>query len=177
GEMRDVLMNVSTNPNVLPPLQGAEHGFKTSFSFTKPRSRGRVGLASADPLQGPLIDHNVFAEAADVRGALKALAISRDILSSREMGSFEGVELNQDLLGDDESRRRFLIAGATSFGHHVGTCRMGEDASAVVDQELNVRGVSGLSVVDASVIPEVPSSPTNALVVAMAELYAARAGC
>ena len=67
-----------------------------------------------------------------------------------------------------------IIAGATSFGHHCGTCKMGHDDKSVVDEKLRVKGMRGLYVVDASIIPDIPSSPTNALVIAMAELAADR---
>ena len=107
-------------------------------------------------------------------GALAALELSREILNSNEFNALNGTEQNQDLLKTPEGRRQLILAGTTSFGHHCGTCRMGLDEGAVVDESLRVKGTEGLYVIDASVIPEVPSCPTNALVIAMAELAARR---
>lgn len=174
GGARDIMLNVSTTPAVFPPLNTPEFGFKTTFSFTKPKSRGRLHLASADPLGTPIIDHNIFADPIDVHGAIAALNTSREILNASEFSGLGGVEQNTEYFKDENSMRQLLIAGATCFGHHCGTCRMGVGDGAVVDETLQVRGVPGLYVVDASILPSIPSSPTNALVVAMAELAADR---
>jgi len=169
---RDIMLNVSTTPTVFPPLETPEHGFKTTFSFTKPKSRGRLRLAGADPLLAPLVDHNIYSHPTDLKGGMAALNVSRDILNAPEFGAFAGVEQNTAYFKNEASIREFLIAGSGCFGHHSGTCRMGEDDDAVVDEHLKVRGVTGLYVMDASVIPTIPSCPTNSLVVAMAELAA-----
>ena len=171
---RDIMLNVSTTPAVLPPLETPENGFKTTFSFTKPKSRGHLKLASRDPLAQPDINHNIFADPIDMNGAIAALNISRDILGSNEFSVFKGVEQNQNLLSTPEGMRQLIVSGSTAFGHHCGTCRMGVDDGAPVDETLQVRGAKGLYVVDASVIPEIPSCPTNALVIALAELAAGR---
>lgn len=173
---RDFMLNVSTTPTVFPPLNTPDRGFKTTFSFTKPRSRGRLQLAGSDPFLAPIIDHSIFSDPIDVLGGIAALNASRDILGAAEFSPFGGVEQNMDYFEDEAAMRRLLVAGATCFGHHCGTCRMGDDEASVVDETLKVRGVEGLYVVDASVIPAVPSSPTNALVIAMAELAAVRLG-
>lgn len=174
NEKRDLMLNVSTTPTVLPPLNSPKHGFKTTFSFTKPKSRGHLKLASLDPFTQPIIDHNIFSAPEDMNGALAALEISREILNSDEFRVLNGVEQNQELLKTLEGRRQLIISGTTPFGHHCGTCRMGLDDGSIVDETLRVKGTEGLYVIDASVIPEVPSCPTNALVIAMAELAASR---
>ena len=171
---RDIMLNVSTNARVLPPLHSPEHGFKTTFSFMKPKSRGALKLSSQDPFAQPDIDHNIFSDAQDMKGAIAALNLSREILGSKAFSGFNGVEQNQDLLKTPKGMRQLIISGTTSFGHHCGTCRMGTDSAASVDENLRVRGTKGLYVIDASVIPEIPSCPTNALVIAMAELAATR---
>ena len=171
---RDIMLNVSTTPSVLPPLNSPTHGFKTTFSFTKPKSRGHLKLSSQDPFAQPLIDHNIFSQSEDMKGTLAALELSREILNSREFNVLNGIEQNQDLLKTREGQRQLIIAGTTPFGHHCGTCRMGTDNGSVVDQSLRVKGIEGLYVIDASIIPVIPSSPTNALVIAMAELAAKR---
>ncbi|MEM7708721.1 MAG: GMC family oxidoreductase N-terminal domain-containing protein [Pseudomonadota bacterium] len=177
---RDLMMNVSTSANVIPPLEGATNGFKTSFSFTKPRSRGQLSLASADPAAQPLIDVNYLGHPDDFAGMTAALSLSRTLLSDPALASLGGRELNQRYFRDRHNPapglRQFFSDGATPFGHYCGTCRMGLDRDAPVNLNLNVRGVVGLDVIDASVIPTIPSCPTNPLVVAMAEKYAERYG-
>ena len=107
-------------------------------------------------------------------GSLDALELSREILNTKEFSALGGTEQNRDLLRTLEGRRQLIISGTTPFGHHCGTCRMGTDQASVVDESLRVKGTEGLYVIDASVIPEIPSCPTNALVIAMAELAASR---
>ena len=174
GGERDVLFNVSTNASSIPPLKSAPNGFKTSFSYMKPRSRGRLSLASRDPAQAPVIAHAYLADERDVDGALSALALSREMLSSKAFASLGGEELNSELFKSRDSSKSFLARGATPFGHHCGTCRMGTEATAPVSPSLALNGITNLDVMDASVIPDIPSAPTNATVVAMAELYASR---
>ena len=171
---RDILLNVSTTSTVLPPLVSPDNGFKTTFSFMKPKSRGFLRLAGRDPFAQPHINHNIFSNTVDMKGAIAALNLSRDILGSKEFSAFKGVEQNQELLKTPEGLRQLILSGTTSFGHHCGTCRMGIDDGAIVDENLQVRGTKGLYVIDASVIPDIPSCPTNALVIAMAELAASR---
>lgn len=173
---RDILLNVSTNARVFPPLESADVGFKTSFSFTKPHSRGGLTLASTNPAATPIIHHRFLTDERDVTGALEALELSRTLFSDSAFSGFAPTELNAAILSTAQGRRAFLNATSTSFGHHCGTCKMGDAAADPVDQDLKVRGVDGLSVVDASLLPFIPSSPTNALVVAMAELAASRLG-
>lgn len=174
GGARDILCNISTSAQVFPPLESAKVGFKTSFSFTKPHSRGQVRLASASAAETPLLDHRFFTDERDVTGALAALALSQRLLTDTAFAKFEPQQLNMDMLSTPGGRRAFLNASATSFGHHAGTCKMGDSPNDPVDQDLALRGIEGLRVVDASLIPFLPSSPTNALVVAMAELAASR---
>jgi len=171
---RDMMLNVSTTPTVLPPLESPAHGFKTTFSFTKPKSRGQLQLANADPFTQPSIDHNIFSDPQDMIGSLDALELSREILNAKEFSALGGTEQNRDLLRTLEGQRQLIISGTTPFGHHCGTCRMGTDQASVVDESLRVKETEGLYVIDASVIPEIPSCPTNALVIAMAELAASR---
>lgn len=171
---RDILCNISTNARVFPPLKSADSGYKTSFSFTKPHSRGSLRLVDANPATPPQLDHQFLTDPRDVTGALDALDVSRRLLSDRAFDPFAPKELNQEMLSTEEGRRAFLNASATSFGHHCGTCAMGVGESDPVAPDLSLRGIDNLSIMDASVLPDIPSSPTNALVVAMAELAASR---
>ena len=172
--VRDLMLNVSTTPSVLPPLQSPDHGFKTTFSFTKPKSRGELRLKDLDPFSQPIIDHNIFSHSDDMKGAMAALNLSREILGAASFDRFGGTEQNQSYLESSSAMRSLIVEGSTFFGHHSGTCYMGASQDSVVDETLKVRGVEGLYVMDASVIPDIPSCPTNALVIAMAELAATR---
>ncbi|MEM1262837.1 MAG: GMC family oxidoreductase N-terminal domain-containing protein [Pseudomonadota bacterium] len=174
GGDRDILLNVSTSASAIPPLTSAPNGFKTSLSFMRPRSRGSLTLASADPSAQPAIDVNYLAAQHDRDGMKAALELSRELLSAKEFRRFEATELNRDLLDNASSVQEFMNQGATPFGHYCGTCRMGTDSDAPVNTQLNVKGIDALDVVDASVIPSIVSCPTNPLVVAIAEVYASR---
>jgi len=140
------------------------------FGFTHPRSRGSLRLASSDPTVPPLIDPNYLAEAYDREIYLRALDWARSVGHAPELAEWcageilpgPGVRTETELLD-------FLAKAAFTHHHPVGTCRMGSDDLAVVGPDLGVRGVHGLYVVDASVIPSIPTGPINAAVVAIAE--------
>ena len=174
SDVRDILLNVSTSAGVIAPLEGAETGFKTSFSFTKPKSRGRLTLSDSNWATTPVIDLNCLSDEHDVRGTMAALALSRKLLSADEFKHFDATEMNSELLRSKTGIRELINNGATPFGHYSGTSRMGADDNAPVNTRLQCNGVSNLDIVDASIIPSVPSCPTNPLVIAIAELYAQR---
>ena len=109
-----------------------------------------------------------------MKGAMAALNLSREIFGAASFDTFGGVEQNQLFLENPAGMQKLIISGATFFGHHCGTCRMGAGEDTVVDESLKIHGIDGLYVMDASIIPNIPSCPTNALVIAMAELAAKR---
>jgi choline dehydrogenase len=135
-----------------------------------PRSRGSLKLRSASPADKPRILTNSLAEDEDVAAMLAGLRLGREIAACeplrsvirRELFPGEAVETDDDLEADLRRRLELLY-------HPVGTCRMGADESAVVDPELRVRGVEGLRVVDASIMPLIPGGNTNAPTVMVAE--------
>jgi choline dehydrogenase len=138
--------------------------------FLHPRSRGEVRLRAADPLAPPVIDHRLFGDPADATGLADACQTARGIFEApalkevvtSELLPGEAVRTSQDW---ERFVRRFGFRGE----HGVGTCRMGSDDGAVVNPELRVRGVEGLRVVDASVMPTVTSGNTNAPTIMLAE--------
>ncbi len=140
------------------------------FGFTHPRSRGRILLASSDPREAPLIDPNYLSHPDDRRSYLDALELARDIGHSRALDDWRDVEI---LPGDEAKtaaeRAAFLERAAYTHHHPVGTCRMGGGDDAVVDTGLRVKGIEGLYVVDASVMPRITTGAVNAAVIAMAE--------
>ena len=128
-----------------------------------PKSRGTLRLASADPAAAPVIDPGYLTEPDDSRLLLDGIELIREVMASKVIADQISLELNP---GPDYPDRaalaRELPNRATSVYHAVGTCRMGTDDQAVVDPALRVRGIDGLRVADASIMPAIPGGNTNA---------------
>jgi choline dehydrogenase-like flavoprotein len=135
-----------------------------------PRSRGWVRLRSTDPSDKPRILTNSLSEPEDVAALVAGVKLAREIAACQPLAAARGIELfpGGGVLDDAEleadARRRVDL-----LYHPVGTCRIGTDDLAVVDPELRVRGVEGLRVVDASVMPVIPGGNTNAPTIMVAE--------
>jgi choline dehydrogenase len=127
-----------------------------------PRSRGTVRLASPDPHAAPLIDFDYLAEPADRQVLLEGVAITREIMNSPAFRGAVQSEIHPGPAYDAEAMKAELGNRATTVYHGVGSCRMGTDERAVVDPELRVRGVDGLRVADASIMPSIIGGNTNA---------------
>jgi choline dehydrogenase len=140
----------------------------------RPASRGTVRISSTDPLAAPAIDPNYLYTEEDRRIALDGIRFTRRIMAARALARFRPEEFKPGpaLQSDEELLAAAGDLGTTIF-HPVGTCRMGPDALAVVDDRLRVRGVRGLRVIDASVMPTITSGNTNAPTVMIAEQGAA----
>jgi choline dehydrogenase len=136
----------------------------------RPTSRGWVRITSPDPLAHPAIRLNYLATPEDQRVAVDGMRFTRRIMAARALAPYAPDEWKPgpDTQSDAELLHAAGDLGTTIF-HPVGTCRMGHDAQAVVDDRLRVRGVSGLRVVDASVMPRITSGNTNAPTVMIAE--------
>jgi choline dehydrogenase len=147
-------------------------GYTVHACALRPRSRGRLRLASANPFDKPRIEANYLSDpdGHDLKVMLEGLRLSRAILAQPAFAPYRGEEI---LPGDDVRAEADLVAfirrKAETIYHPVGTCRMGTDETAVVDPQLRVRGVTGLRVVDASVMPKLIGGNTNAPVVMIAE--------
>lgn len=149
------------------------HGFSCHVCALRPHSRGRVFLRSADPMAEPAIDPQYLSDERDLALTIKGAKITRDILEAPALASYRQSELfgMRDGLSDEEWARH-IRARADTIYHPVGTCKMGVDDLAVVDPELKVRGLEGLRVVDASVIPTLIGGNTNAPTIMIAEKIA-----
>ncbi len=132
----------------------------------RPRSRGRVTLASAEPLAPALIDPKYLSEPADLDLLVEGVALARDLGAAAAFADWRAREVYPGPGGAATAARRdFVLRGANSFHHPIGTCRLG----AVVDGALRVNGVAGLRIVDASVLPGIPQAMVNAATIAVAE--------
>ena len=136
----------------------------------RPESRGRIQLAGPNPTDIPSIIHNWLHAPADQALSVKAMRMTRALVATR---SLAGIVENEAWPGDASKSDEDLLAYARAFGntgyHPVGTCRMGIDPSAVVGPQLRVRGLAGLRVIDASVMPRLVSGNTNAAAIMIAE--------
>jgi choline dehydrogenase len=136
----------------------------------QPKSRGWVRLRSGDPRDPPLIQFNLLAEPEDMDAMVRALELSRTIYAQSPMKELIGREAlpGVEVRGDADIRE-YLRRNAGHRSHPACTCRMGTDEEAVVDAELRVRGIEGLRVADASVMPSLPSGNTNLPVMMIGE--------
>jgi choline dehydrogenase len=145
-------------------------GVTASVCHLRPQSRGSLRLQSADPLQPPAIYANYLDTEEDRRAMVAGVRRIRSIFSAPPFKEHvvEETAPNASIVSDDEILH-FIRENAQSMYHPVGTCRMGDDSSAVVDDQLRVRGVTGLRVIDASIMPSIPSGNTNAPTIMIAE--------
>jgi choline dehydrogenase len=136
----------------------------------RPESRGYVHIKSADPREAPAINPNYLATQKDRETIVAGVAAMRRIFQAPAMARYIAEEIEPGPLCDDEDELLDFIRrrGSTTY-HPVGTCRMGQDQKAVVDERLRVRGFGGLRVVDASIMPAVVSGNTNAATIMIGE--------
>jgi choline dehydrogenase-like flavoprotein len=160
------------------PAYLRDHGRQISWGYgvtlhvcdLLPKSRGRIRLASADPLAPALIEANYLSHSDDIAVMLKGLKIARCIMAApalatrikAEVAPGQALQSDRDLIADIRAR-------AETIYHPVGTCRMGQDSASVVDSQARVRGVEGLRVVDASIMPTIIAGNTNAPTMMIAE--------
>jgi choline dehydrogenase len=131
-------------------------------SLIYPKSRGTLRLASADPTAAPLIDFNYLSEPDDHKVLLEGVQMIRDIMANPLLGGKVKSEIHPGAALDAEKMKSEVTNRATSIYHAVGSCRMGVDERAVVGPDLRVRGIEGLRVADASIMPSITGGNTNA---------------
>ena len=163
----DLLVMCLSLPFVLPGVGAlAPPAYVLVPCLLQPRSRGRVKLASAEPLAPALIDPNYLSEPTDLDLLAEGVALAREIGAAAAFADWRAREVYPGPgEADAAGRRDFVRRAANSFHHPVGTCGIGR----VVDGALRVEGVAGLRVVDASVLPKIPQAMVNAATIAVAE--------
>lgn len=144
-------------------------GYSCHVCVLRPHSRGTVGLSSADPLAPPRIDPAYLADERDADLLLRGARLMRDILAAPAFAPYRHKEIHTEGVETDADLMRHIRARADTIYHPVGTCRMGVDDEAVVDPLLRVRGLEGLRVVDASIMPTLIGGNTNAPTIMIAE--------
>ncbi len=146
------------------------HGFTCHVCKLRPESRGTVGLHSTDPFAVPAIDPGFLSDDRDLDTLIKGARMTRDIVQAPALKEYRHKEMfGTDTARTDADWEHHIRARADTIYHPVGTCKMGVDDMAVVDPQLRVRGIEGLRVVDASVMPTLVSGNTNAPTIMIAE--------
>ncbi len=151
----------------MPPV----HGLSVQPSLMRPKSRGEIRLKSTDPNDGPRFKGNYLSHQDDVDTLVRGTRLARRMLKAPSLARVVEREFlpGDDVPDEDEPLAEFVRQYAKTVFHPVGTCRMGSDADAVVDTKLRVRGIDGLRVADASIMPTITSGNTNAPTIMIAE--------
>lgn len=145
------------------------HGYSIHCSIMQPKSRGTIRLADSNPASAPLIDPNYLSHPDDLTVMLTGLKKTLQIMQSNAFDEIRGDMIYPLDINNDAQLIEYIRQTAETEYHPVGTCKMGQDAMAVVNSQLQVHGVKNLRVVDASVMPHIITGNTNAGVIAIAE--------
>ena len=138
------------------------HGFSLHACVLRPESRGTVRLASADAAEAPVIDPNFLSDDRDMAVLRAGVRLSHRIVDAPPLSDYEPRDRHPVDLDDDTALDELIRNRADTVYHPVGTCRMGGDADSVVDPTLKARGLDGLWIADASIMPKIVSGNTNA---------------
>jgi choline dehydrogenase len=172
GDVPDIQI-IGVDSSIVPGLGGATDSYVVGVSVLQPFSRGTVRLSGPSAKAAPVIDPNYFGDERDLDTMVEGLRIAREIGTARALYEWRAEEIAPgDAITDDEGLRGYVKQMFSSYFHPVGTCAIGEGPNSVVDSDLRVRGVDNLRVIDASVMPTIPSNNTVATVYAIAELGA-----
>jgi choline dehydrogenase len=167
-DIQIVFQAARRNTNTFPFPLG--HGFAVNVVGLYPKSRGRVLLAGPDPRAAPIVDPQLMSDPEDGATLLRGLKIARRVSQTASFSRYSAVEVQPGATSqDDESLMGYIRRAASTVHHPCGSCRMGADASSVVDAQLRVHGIESLRVADASIFPSLVGGNTNAAVVMIAE--------
>ena len=144
-------------------------GFTVLPCLLHPKSRGDVRIRSKNPLDAPIIQPNFLKEEEDLQTLLKGAKLALEIMHQSSFDSYRKAVIAPKDTSSDEALIHHIRNGVETIYHPVGTCKMGFDEMAVVDQRLRVHGIEGLRVVDASIMPKIVTGNTNAPVIMIAE--------
>jgi choline dehydrogenase len=158
---------------IAPEEPGAPMTVIVFVGLMKPASRGTLRLRSADPSDAPIIDLGYFRDAGDLPRMIEGVRIARRLSRTRPLADllieeqYPGPDVSDDTVGLE----RAVLDRVETYHHPAGTCHMGppSDSGAVVDARGSVYGVEGLSVIDASIMPEIPAANTNIPTIMIAE--------
>jgi choline dehydrogenase len=160
---RDVVGTLETEP-----------GMTVAVCPVRPDSRGTIMARSADPLEKPAIRPNYLAQYSDQQVLTSGIRLARQIFAAPAVARHSAFEMMPGPeVNSDAEMLAYMREYGTTIYHPVGTCRMGEDPASVVDSQLRVRGIGGLRVIDASVMPTLTTGNTNAPTIMIAEKGAA----
>jgi choline dehydrogenase len=142
----------------------SKHGFSLGPALLNPRSRGRLGLRSSDPMQPPAIEPAYLSDPSDLAPLVEGVKLARRIVQSKTFDPYRG----EPYFKEDDVEEYVRLHAETLY-HPVGTCKMGTDALSVVNARLEVHGIAGLRVADASIMPAIVSGNTNAATIMIGE--------
>jgi choline dehydrogenase len=167
----DIQFHLGLGSGIEAGVASMPHGGVTlNSAYLRPRSRGTVRLASADPMAAPLIDPNYWADPYDREMSIRGLKLARQMMRQEALKPYVLAErLPGPDVVSDQDYFDYACKNAKTDHHPVGTCRMGIDPAAVVTPRLKFNGIEGLRVADASIMPTVVSSNTNAAAIMIGE--------
>ena len=148
------------------------HGYSSNVSLMHPKSKGTITIRDADPMSSPVINPNFLSEGEDLEAMVKGIKVARQILGSPAFDKIRGKELRPGISAQsDEELTQYVRDNCATVYHPVRTCAMGpaKNKMSVVDPELKVKGIEGLRVVDASIMPLQIGGNTNAPTIMIAE--------
>jgi choline dehydrogenase-like flavoprotein len=146
-----------------------QHGLSCHFCLLRPKSRGTIALASANPNDAPLIDPAFFTDGDDLTQMIAGFKLTQKLLMAPSLASRYVEDLFTKNVKTDDDIRRVLRERVDTVYHPVGSCKMGSDEMAVVNHELKVHGIDALRVIDASIMPTLIGGNTNAPTIMIAE--------
>ena len=167
----DIQFHLGLGSGIEAGVAAMENGGVTlNSAYLRPRSRGTVRLASSDPLAAPLIDPNYWADPYDREMSIRGLKLAQEIMRQDALKPYVKAErLPGPEVRTEQDYFDYACRHAKTDHHPAGTCRMGADPAAVVDPQLRFNGIERLRVVDASIMPTLVSSNTNAPTIMIAE--------
>jgi choline dehydrogenase-like flavoprotein len=145
------------------------HGFSCHVCLLRPKSVGHVSLRNTNPQDAPLIDPKFLDHPQDLEDMVAGFKATRKLLEAPALAAYSTRDIRTAGVQSDEQIRAILRQHVDTVYHPVGTCKMGVDQAAVVDPTLRVRGIQGLRVVDASIMPTLIGGNTNAPTIMIAE--------